>query len=198
MQVLYYFLIFFFLGILSGFLLFKYLKSYLKLEGQFCLWMGFGNGILDSVIFMKYSFSLESLIFCFFSSILLGILVIDWKLYQIPAKWNGIILVLGIFRFLVFRMSAWEYVLGPILMTACFFLLYHITRGMGLGGGDIKFIFAAGIFLGLERIFLAVFLAGILAIFVYLVKSWKGRGNEVIAFGPCLAIGSFLVLFLNV
>ncbi len=62
----------------------------------------------------------------------------------------------------------------------------------GMGGGDIRLMFAAGWILGVERGFYALLFAGVLALGTAALVKWQGKGElltEGIAFGPFLSIG---------
>lgn len=71
-------------------------------------------------------------------------------------------------------------------------LIAILTRG-GMGGGDIKFCAAIGLWLGLKLTLLTIFLAFIIGGFVsllLLILRIKKR-KEFIPFGPFIAIGAF-------
>lgn len=62
----------------------------------------------------------------------------------------------------------------------------------GIGGGDIRLMFAAGWILGVEKGFYALFFAGVLALGSAALVKWQGKGEllkEGIAFGPFLSVG---------
>jgi leader peptidase (prepilin peptidase)/N-methyltransferase len=68
-----------------------------------------------------------------------------------------------------------------------------------LGGGDIKFMFAAGLYLGLYGVlraipaaFIAASIAGILLLLFKIKKA-----KEYIPFGPFLALGSFIAFYFS-
>lgn len=84
-----------------------------------------------------------------------------------------------------------------ILIALFFFSLVVITRGRGMGGGDIKLGALIGLALGFPLSILALFLAFISgAIFsVGLIIGGKKRFGEVVPFGPFLVLGSLLALF---
>ncbi len=75
-------------------------------------------------------------------------------------------------------------------------MFYYLTRGKGIGGGDVKLAAAAGLFMGGQRI-LPAMLAGLAAgaaIHPVLMKL-KGKGR-VLALGPYLSFGILAFLFL--
>ncbi len=68
-----------------------------------------------------------------------------------------------------------------------------LTRG-GMGGGDIKFVTALGLWLGLKYTVLTLFLSFVIGGaggLILLLAKVKGR-KEFIPFGPFIAIGAFI------
>ncbi|WP_425060707.1 Type 4 prepilin-like proteins leader peptide-processing enzyme [Sporomusa carbonis] len=72
-------------------------------------------------------------------------------------------------------------------------LIAVITRG-GMGGGDIKFVAALGLWLGLKLTILTLFLSfviGGIGSLLLLIFKLKGR-KDFIPFGPFIAVGAFV------
>ena len=86
---------------------------------------------------------------------------------------------------------------GAALGAALFGAIYLITRGAGLGLGDVKLASALGMFLGLHNsiaAFAAAFVIGaVLAIPVLATR--RRRGRDVLPFGPFLVIGALILTF---
>ena len=76
------------------------------------------------------------------------------------------------------------------------FLIWAISRGRGMGFGDVKLAFLMGLCLGFPKIIIAfyiAFLTGALSgVILILVK--KAKFGQQIAFGPFLALGTFTAL----
>ncbi|MBI4973007.1 prepilin peptidase [Candidatus Roizmanbacteria bacterium] len=87
-------------------------------------------------------------------------------------------------------------VAGLIVLLPILFL-YLITRGRGMGFGDVKLAFNMGFFLGIKGGFVAIYLGFILgAIFgIVLLLMKKKKMKSKIAFGPFLVAGMVIVLF---
>lgn len=89
---------------------------------------------------------------------------------------------------------------GGIAMGAAvglfFLLLIVLTRGRGMGGGDLKLGVLIGLYFGfplaLSSIMLAFFLGFIFA--VLLIVLGKKRFGQTIPFGPFLSLGAFITL----
>jgi len=75
-----------------------------------------------------------------------------------------------------------------------FMLLIAVASRGGMGGGDIKFVAALGLWLGLKLTLLTLFIAfvtgGLGGVIVLLLKL-KGR-KDYIPFGPFIALGAFI------
>jgi len=83
---------------------------------------------------------------------------------------------------------------------ACLFflLLFLITRGKGMGFGDVKFAFLMGLILGLPNIIVSLyiaFLTGAVIGCILIVWRKKKLKGAVIPFGPFLVLGTFAALF---
>ncbi len=150
------------------------------------------NGLIYLWIFAVNGFSVESILFCVCASVLIVISVIDWRTYEIPFGCNIIIGILGIVRVLLNLTHWYDYVIGFFVVSGLFLLIYWITKGRGIGGGDIKLMAAAGLLLGWQNILLALMIGSIAGSIIHL-SLMKIRGKDrVLAFGPYLAFGIFI------
>ncbi|OGL44811.1 MAG: hypothetical protein A2161_02150 [Candidatus Schekmanbacteria bacterium RBG_13_48_7] len=79
------------------------------------------------------------------------------------------------------------------------FLYWLVKKQEGMGGGDIKLMAMAGSFMGPLRVLLAIFLASFLGSVIGMLQlKLSGKGREhPIPFGPYLAVGSVISLFLG-
>lgn len=82
-------------------------------------------------------------------------------------------------------------VMAPIL------LVYIITKGKGMGFGDVKLSFNMGFILGILSGYLALYIGfisgGLFGALMLILK--KGKRKTKIAFGPFLILGLYLMLF---
>lgn len=122
--------------------------------------------------------------------ILIVMSVIDLKYRIIPNKLVLVTLFLGVILLFAGDISAVSGIFGAIIGGGIMFLLALVPNA--LGGGDIKIVFALGLFLGINKILWAIFLAfslsSVAALFLILFKI-KGR-KDYIPFGPFIALGS--------
>lgn len=86
-------------------------------------------------------------------------------------------------------------ILGIIFSSGIFFLIFQISEGKWIGGGDVKLCLALGLLIGgpLEAI-LMIFIASLAGSLVSLclIILGKFRSNMTIAFGPLLISATFI------
>jgi len=87
-------------------------------------------------------------------------------------------------------------VLCGILVSLFFFLILSLTRGRGMGAGDVKFGFLIGLATGAPLVLVALFLSFLTGALASLILVFSGRRKfgQTIPFGPFLSFGTFLAL----
>lgn len=128
---------------------------------------------------------------------LTAVLLLDIKTMEIPDGLSIFIALLGLASVFVFpQISLLDRGIGLLSVSLPLFLIALAIDG-AFGGGDIKLMAAAGIFLGWKLNLFALFIALILggARAAYLMVSHKKTGKEHMAFGPYLCIGIALAWF---
>ncbi len=88
-------------------------------------------------------------------------------------------------------------ILMAILIGGFFWGLIIITKGKGMGGGDVKLGAFMGLMLGFPQALIALILSFLIgAIFsIILIIFGKKHLGQTIPFGPFLVLGSLIVLF---
>ena len=132
--------------------------------------------------------------------------VIDFREKKIPnqlvlgmlAAWFAVIVPYLLFQSeetLRFILSG---IAGAIIGGVLFLLVYLISR-KGLGGGDVKFMTAAGLFLGYELVLPAILYGAILSAVWCVVQLIRKKINkkDSVAFIPFLYAGILLALFIR-
>ncbi|MDP1722708.1 MAG: prepilin peptidase [Candidatus Gottesmanbacteria bacterium] len=124
----------------------------------------------------------------FFCSLLV-IFVADFKYQIIPDS----MVIIGIVGVLLQGQALWLSALGA---GGFFFLLWLVTRGKGMGLGDVKFAFLMGLLLGFPNIIVASYLAFLTGavVGVILILTGKTQLRAHIAFGPFLVLGTIIAL----
>ena len=96
-------------------------------------------------------------------------------------------------------MRAWQldlghwptYVIGFFAVSVPLLLIFLISGGRGIGGGDVKLMAVCGLLLGWQLIILAFIIGCILGSVIHLLRmAVKGEGS-VLALGPYLSAGVF-------
>lgn len=147
------------------------------------------NGCLYVLIFFVCDISVESLLYCLAGSALLGLSIIDFKTYEIPVGFNIFIGALGIIR-VITDLANWHlYVIGFVAVSAFLYLLFVLSKGRAIGGGDIKLMAACGLLIGWKLIILAFLIGCIVGSIVHIIRMRVSGEEHVLAMGPYLSIG---------
>ncbi|MCL2719533.1 MAG: prepilin peptidase [Lachnospiraceae bacterium] len=152
------------------------------------------NGLVYVLVYFRYGLTITSLLYCLCASALIVLTVIDWRTFEIPVGINIFIGVLGIIN-LITDFGNWlNYCLGFVTVSGLFIIIFMITKGRGIGGGDIKLMAVAGLLLGWQNIILAMVIGAAAGSVIHLLlMKMKGKGH-VLAFGPYLSFGIFITM----
>ena len=150
------------------------------------------NGILYVMICAVNGLEWNSVIYCFMASALLVLSIIDWRTYEIPFGINVFLFVLGIAMTILDRGNLVEHLIGMICVSGLLGILYLLTGGRAIGGGDIKLMFACGLILGWKLILLAFFLGCIIGSVVHIIRMSVKKAGRMLAMGPYLSAGILL------
>ena len=165
---------------------------------------------------LSWQFYLSIFYYFYISSAFIVIFVYDLKHYIIPDKiiYPAIIITTTFHLFSefittnnfqfpisnfqsIFNSQFLNFLFAAILASGFFYAIIIITKGKGMGGGDVKLAFLMGLLLGWPVILLSIFLAFILGsvIGIFLILIGRKRMKSMIPFGPFLIIGTFIGLF---
>lgn len=152
--------------------------------------------ILMAAAIFFYGVSIESALYFLLCSTLLTLSITDAQTRQIPLKSNGFIFFLGLVR-IATDISNWqEYIAGFFCVSSILLLAYVITKGNGIGGGDIKLMAVTGLVIGWERNLKAFFIGSILGLGIQCYRIRRENADNSMALGPYLGIGIASTLFL--
>jgi leader peptidase (prepilin peptidase)/N-methyltransferase len=152
------------------------------------------NGILWLLIFYVLGFSPYAVLACLMVSALFVLSVIDVRTREIPQGINVFILVLAITAALIDRQNFTSHIIGFFSISVPLYLILIITRGKGIGGGDIKLMAVCGLFLGWKLVVLAFFIGCLAASIIHLFLMTAKKADRSLSFGPYLSAGIFLAL----
>ncbi len=155
------------------------------------------GGVLALLCFWKFGSDVQAFAAFAFLGILAVVAFVDADTMEIP---NGLVLavaVTALASWLLGGEPAWqERLIGAVCVSVPMLLLTLAIPG-AFGGGDIKLMGAAGLFLGWKLCLTATFLAivggGLYGIFLLAARK-KGK-KEHFAFGPFLCAGMAAALF---
>lgn len=118
------------------------------------------------------------------------------ELWQRIIDFQGITLIRN-FEFVPFSNSVYSLLAG-IVGGLFFVAIIVISKGKGMGGGDIRLGILMGLLLGLKGLFVSLYIAfivGAVAGIMYAVKKKKLKGL-IIPFAPFLSLGTIVSFFL--
>ena len=163
-------------------------KCKTKLSIQYPLIEGL-NGILYVLVFLVNGVTIESLLYCLMFSALLTLSVIDFRTYEIPFGINLFILTLGLIRVALDYKNFLNYLIGFLSVSGFLYLLFLITKGRGIGGGDIKLMAVSGLMLGWKCNILALAIGCIVGSIIHIIRMKVSKQDHVLALGPYLSVG---------
>lgn len=132
---------------------------------------------------------------------LIVIFFIDLEHQIIP---DEVLIPLIILSLLFNGVSNFQFLISNLLPTAVvvasiFLLLHLVTRGKGMGFGDVKLVFLVGLIFGCPKAIIALYLAFLTGaiVGVMLILTGKAKLGQKIAFGPFLALSAWITIFLG-
>ena len=152
------------------------------------------NGILYVIVFtFIYQQTTDSLLccvlYCMLGSALLALSVIDFRTYEIPVGFNLFIGLLGVARIATDYENWLQYVIGGVSVSLFLLLLFVLSNGRAIGGGDVKLMAACGLLLGWKSIILAFCIGCLLGGIIHPIRMKIAGEGRVLAMGPYLSIG---------
>ncbi len=148
------------------------------------------------ILFLKDT--VRSIYIFIFISCMIAIFFTDLKYRVIP---DEVLIFLGIstllYIFIFERNQILPDILSAIIAAGFFLLLVLVTRGRGMGIGDVKYAFMMGFILGIPKIIIGLYLAFLTGGFISIILILVGRKKmkSTIAFGPFLVLGTVATFF---
>ena len=155
--------------------------------------------VINFINFIFYLFLIGSLIVVFFADLKYGI---------IPDKIIFPAIAVSFLYFLINHSPASptggsliiNHLFSAVGASLFFLLLFLITKGKGMGFGDVKFAFLMGLILGFPNIIVGLYVAFLTgAIIGCILILWRKKRvfGTAIPFGPFLVIGTLVSIFLG-
>ena len=137
----------------------------------------------------------------FVITMLVVIFITDLKYRIIPDEILVVLAVTFISFLAVFRGSLFfPHLLSGLLMAFFFLFLVIISRGKGMGLGDVKYAFIMGLILGFPKIIVAFYAAFLTGAVVSSILILLGKKNvkSTLPFGPFLVVAALIALWAGV
>lgn len=155
------------------------------------------GGLSTIFIYWNCGFTFKALTILIFYMVITVITFIDFDTMEIPPILNIIVFVIGVLSiWTIGEPAILDRIIGMFAISLPLFLIVLIVPG-GFGGGDIKLMFAAGLFLGWKATVVSFFV-GLMIAAVYgvvlMIRRRMGRKDHF-AFGPFLCLGMAIGVF---
>ncbi|MCR5205850.1 MAG: prepilin peptidase [Lachnospiraceae bacterium] len=155
-------------------------------------------------------------------SVLIVITVIDWRTFEIPLGANVTIFVLGVVRVVSLMLTdsryykmkcvvldkvptflekvnangRWlEYFIGFFAVSVPLAIIYYASKGKAMGGGDVKLMAAAGLFLGWKLAIVALIAGCLYGSIIHIIRMKVSDEGKQLAMGPYLSAGIITALW---
>lgn len=163
------------------------------------------TGIGFGMIYWLDGMSIEALIEYTFLALAIVLAVIDWEHMLLPSSiifWG---MILGILEKIIQSILLQDgdhlvaSILGAVMGYTLFAMLYQgskwILKKEGLGYGDVRLMGLVGFFVGIQYLFIAVFIAALMATIYGFILLSKSKQSEPYPLGPFLNVGACIGLF---
>lgn len=142
----------------------------------------------DQINLLSVFLSLTIIVLLVFSA------VFDWKYMILPDFSTIILIVLALLGVIFDEKNIIPYLVSALVSAGFLLIINLITKGKGMGMGDVKLAIFMGLFLGFPKIIVAFYLAFIFGAIFGLVLIFFKRANKKsqVPFGPFLITGTLL------
>ena len=147
------------------------------------------NAIVYLAIFIINGLTIESGIYCLAFSAFIVLSVIDFRTQEIPVGINIFLLVLGLIHTLLDYRNVLTYVIGLFSVSLVLAIIYYASKGLAIGGGDVKLMAVTGLLFGWKLNLLGFILGCIFASIIHPLRMKIGKEGNVLAMGPYLCAG---------
>jgi leader peptidase (prepilin peptidase) / N-methyltransferase len=159
------------------------------------------TAVLFALLYSKFGFGLEMLVYSVLTSILIIEAFMDLETMLIADD----LLIFGIIVGLAYSLYNGSFAQSLLGATSAFLFMFLLGEAFkralnkeALGDGDIKMVIMMGVFLGIDKTFIAIFLGSIVGamLSILLVLLRKLKKEAYIPFAPFLALGAFISIML--
>lgn len=155
------------------------------------------NTLAYILLYYKFGVSMITIGYSILLSTLIVMTFIDIDTLEIPNGIHLIILAIGVLSFFWPDGIVWWHKLVGLIVVSLPLLIIGMATG-GIGGGDIKLMFALGLIFGIKlTVFIgliSIIIGGILGV-IYIINNRKNARGKELAFGPSIAIATTIAIF---
>jgi prepilin signal peptidase PulO-like enzyme (type II secretory pathway) len=157
----------------------------------------FGAGLLSIISYFLFGPSFFAILFFFLSYFLIGSFISDLKYMELPEFFSYAAILIGLIYIIFFKQSDFlNHLFASILGYLFFWIQHFLTKGRGIGEGDLKLGLIIGLFLGFPLFLYSITASYLFATFLLipLLLLKKVHRKTKIPLGAFL-IPVFLVFF---
>lgn len=159
------------------------------------------TALLFVCLLLKYPIltDLNLWFFLFFVSSLITIFFIDLNDGIIPNKITFPLFFISLI-YVTLNPNLFNHILSSFFIFLLFLMIYLLTKGRGIGFGDVKLVLVIGLVFGFPKIIITSYLAFLTGAIVSLILILWGKKHlhkDTIPFGPFLVIGAIVGIFLG-
>lgn len=150
------------------------------------------NGILYVIVFMANGININSVLYCLMTSVLIVLTMIDERTFEIPLCLNITLAVIGVLMCMADRENIVSHLIGAVCVSLILFIIWFLSSGKAIGGGDVKLMVSAGLILGWKLAITAFIIACVLGSVLHLIRMKVSKAEHMLAMGPYLSMGIFI------
>ena len=154
-------------------------------------------GVIEQAVFSGQHLVL-AIVSYIVACILLILIRIDSVSMILPDHFIVLLLVTACVAGLIMHRPLGDMLLGVLAGAGFLYLLWMVTRGAGIGFGDVKLMIPLGILFGFQGtvtlLIVAFFIGG--AMGIWLIGTKQAGPKTAIPFGPFLAMAAFAILLI--
>lgn len=160
------------------------------------------TGILFVLSYVKFGFTINTIVSIIFCSMLVIITISDLSSYIIP---DSVLLICFILIFIIYLFTyktfAFDHLINGII-SFCFMYAVKLIGNLvfkreSMGDGDIKLMGVVGMIIGYKKVITSLFLASYLGLPYAIYVMVKKNVNHELPFGPFLALASLILFFID-
>lgn len=165
------------------------------------------NGLLWAVVFVALGAQPLTIFAQMTFTMLIALSVIDARTHEIPVGFNIFIGILGVVYtildtlglaglvgtsgyYVYFnKVALIDHLIGMVCVFIPLYLIFIISKGTAIGGGDLKLMAAAGLLIGWKLIVLAALLGFVFGAVIHVIRMKFFNAGRELAMGPYLSAG---------